>query len=58
MEINKTKHIKATKTHEGFIELTSLDELDQIVGGLVDPEVAICEIEESGDFGRNEKSIL
>ena len=43
------KNIKAIKTQEGFIELQSLDELDDIVGGLIDPDSIFCEIEEEED---------
>lgn len=46
MAEDKNTNIKATKTMEGFIEITSLDELDNIVGGLIDPELAFCELEE------------
>jgi len=43
---SETKHVKASKTAEGFIEFTSLDELDHIFGGLLDPETVFCQLEE------------
>ena len=43
---SETKNIKASKTAEGFIEFTSLDELDHIFGGLLDPETVFCQLEE------------
>lgn len=39
-------NIKAIKTTEGFIEIIALEELDDIVGGLLDPESIFCELEE------------
>ncbi len=45
-ENKTTTNIKAVKTTEGFIEITALEELDDIVGGLIDPEAVFCELEE------------
>lgn len=36
--------LAATITAEGFIELTALDELDKIVGGLLNPEDIYIEL--------------
>lgn len=38
--------LKAIKTSEGFIEITALLELDNIVGGLVNAEDYFCELED------------
>ena len=46
MPENKVTSIKAIQTTEGFIEITALEELDNIVGGLIDPEAVFCELEE------------
>jgi hypothetical protein len=43
--IRKNEPIKAIETIEGFIEITSLTELDEIVGGF-DAESFLCELEE------------
>ena len=34
----------AVRTAEGFIEITSLDLLDQMVGGMVNPEAVFCQL--------------
>ncbi|WP_293633183.1 hypothetical protein [Shewanella sp. CG12_big_fil_rev_8_21_14_0_65_47_15] len=44
--IKKNEPIKAIKTIEGFIEITSLTELDDIVGGFIDAESFLCELED------------
>jgi len=38
--------VKAIKTAEGFIEITALAELDDIVGGLVSADEFFCQLEE------------
>lgn len=38
--------LKAIKTAEGFIEITALSELDDIVGGLVNADHFFCQLEE------------
>lgn len=43
---NTEAAISATRTMDGFIEITALEALDEIVGGLVDPETIVCEIVE------------
>ncbi|EGM79773.1 hypothetical protein Rhein_0233 [Rheinheimera sp. A13L] len=43
--------LAATITAEGFIEVTALDELDKIVGGLLNPEDVYIELnDESAKF--------
>lgn len=44
--IKKNEPIRAIKTIEGFIELTSLTELDNIVGGFIDVKSFLCELED------------
>ncbi len=34
--------VTAVRTAEGFIEIVSLQAIDQIVGGLLAPEEAVC----------------
>jgi hypothetical protein len=34
----------AVRTDEGFIEITSLELLDELVGGLIDPEAIFCQL--------------
>ncbi|MCS6237662.1 hypothetical protein G3495_21505 [Shewanella baltica] len=34
----------AVRTAEGFIEITSLDLLDQMVGGMINPEAVFCQL--------------
>ena len=36
----------ATRTSEGFIELTSLEMLDQLVGGFIQPEAAYFQLDD------------
>ena len=43
---NKETAISAIMTADGFIEITELKALDEIVGGLVDPEAIVCELVE------------
>lgn len=38
--------LKVIKTAEGFIEITALSELDDIVGGLVNADDFFCQLEE------------
>ena len=36
----------AVRTNEGFIEITSLELLDEMVGGMINPDTVFCHIEE------------
>ncbi|MGS0825366.1 hypothetical protein ACVBIO_06095 [Shewanella sp. 0m-8] len=48
MNSNKQKEkpsvASAVRTAEGFIEITSLDLLDEMVGGMVNPEAIFCQL--------------
>lgn len=44
--------LKAIKTAEGFIEITALAELDDIVGGLVSADEFFCLLEEEPSADR------
>ena len=44
----KVKQVaSAVRTSEGFIEITSLELLDDIVGGLIDPDLALCQLNDT-----------
>lgn len=43
---NKGMTIHALMTEDGFIEIKGLKALDEIVGGLGDPEAIVCELVE------------
>lgn len=36
--------VNAFRTNEGFIEITSLELLDDMVGGLINPEAVFCQL--------------
>ncbi|MBL4941339.1 MAG: hypothetical protein JKY81_06690 [Colwellia sp.] len=38
--------VSAVRTNEGFIEITSLELLDEMVGGLINPDAIFCQLEE------------
>lgn len=44
--------VKAIKTAEGFIEITALAELDDIVGGLVSADEFFCQLDEELSAGQ------
>ncbi len=48
MDQNKQKQhpsvASAVRTAEGFIEITSLDLLDAMVGGMINPEAVFCQL--------------
>jgi hypothetical protein len=46
---NNSKHEKqhtlsAHRTNDGFIEITSLELLDELVGGFINPEEVYCQV--------------
>ncbi len=41
--------VNAVRTSDGFIEVVSLELLDAMVGGYIEPEGVYCEVKES-DF--------
>ena len=45
-KLNDKKTVSAVRTNEGFIEITSLELLDEMVGGLINPEAIFCQLEE------------
>ena len=44
--LTKNTTVEAIRTNEGFIEITSLELLDDMVGGLISPEAALCQLKE------------
>ena len=48
----------AVRTNEGFIEVTSLELLADMVGGLINPESSFCELldEEAIELRKNRTS--
>lgn len=44
--LTKNTTVEAIRTNEGFIEITSLELLDEMVGGLINPEAALCQLKE------------
>ncbi|WP_042147899.1 MULTISPECIES: hypothetical protein [unclassified Pseudoalteromonas] len=44
--LSKNTTVEAIRTNEGFIEITSLELLDEMVGGLISPETALCQLKE------------
>lgn len=48
MNRNKQKEnpsvASAVRTAEGFIEITSLDLLDEMVGGMINPDAVFCQL--------------
>jgi hypothetical protein len=46
-QLNNKNTVSAVRTNEGFIEITSLELLDQMVGGLINPDAIFCQLEES-----------
>lgn len=45
-KLNDKNTVSAIRTNEGFIEITSLDLLDEMVGGLINPDAIFCQLEE------------
>lgn len=43
---NNSSIASAVRTAEGFIEITSLELLDEMVGGLINPEAVFCQLSE------------
>jgi len=46
LSMSSNKTVDAIRTNEGFIEITSLELLDEMVGGLINPETALCQLQE------------
>mgnify|MGYP000636575102 CR=1 FL=1 len=46
---NDKNTVSAVRTDEGFIEINSLELLDEMVGGLINPEVIFCQLEEESN---------
>ncbi len=46
---NKKNAVNAVRTNEGFIEITSLDLLDEMVGGLINPDAIFCQLEDESN---------
>ncbi|PAJ75947.1 hypothetical protein CJF42_02685 [Pseudoalteromonas sp. NBT06-2] len=44
--LNTNTTVNAIRTTDGFIEITSLELLDEMVGGLINPEAALCQLQE------------
>lgn len=40
--------IQAVRSQEGFIEIVSIDSLNDIVGGMLSPESIYCQIDSEG----------
>ena len=49
-QVQPTLRLDAVKTKEGFIEITSLNELDKLVGGLLDHDDAYCDLVEDSSI--------
>ncbi len=43
--MNNKNTVSAIRTNEGFIEITSLELLDEMVGGLINPDAIFCQLE-------------
>jgi predicted S18 family serine protease len=39
--------VSAVRTNDGFIEITSLELLDALVGGYINPEEIYCEVQDN-----------
>ena len=39
--------VPAMRTHDGLIEIVSLNVLDQLVGGMLSPDSAFCQLEQT-----------
>lgn len=48
-KLNDKNTVSAIRTNEGFIEITSLDLLDEMVGGLINPDAIFCQLEEESN---------
>jgi len=46
--------VSAFRTNEGFIEITSLELLDDMVGGLINPEAAFCQLNDDDDVASSQ----
>ena len=44
LTLNENTTVNAFRTNEGFIEITSLEMLDDMVGGLINPEAVFCQL--------------
>ena len=42
--VSKNTTVNAVRTTDGFIEITSLALLDEMVGGLIDPQALFCQV--------------
>lgn len=54
---HKKTTVNAVRTSEGFIEITSLEFLDEMVGGLVDPQAVFCQLSHE-DNSNSKKSFV
>ncbi len=45
-QLNNKNTVSAVRTNEGFIEITSLELLDEMVGGLINPDAIFCQLED------------
>lgn len=53
LKVNEESTVSAVRTNEGFIEITSLELLDDMVGGLIDPDAIFCQLSDE-DTGATE----
>jgi len=44
--------VDAIRTNEGFIEITSLELLDEMVGGLISPDAMLCQLYEEQTYSK------
>jgi len=50
--INNQPTVSATRTNEGFIEITSLELLDEMVGGLINPDAMLCQLDDDESYSK------
>lgn len=44
--------VNAVRTNEGFIEIISLDLLDEMVGGLITPDAMLCQLDDEQAYSK------
>ena len=44
--------VNAIRTNDGFIEITSLELLDEMVGGLITPDAMLCQLDEEHTYSK------
>jgi len=55
-QLSNKKTASAVRTNEGFIEITSLELLDEMVGGLINPDAIFCQLEEESNSANHHLS--